>query len=57
MTDYMFMLEGRLSAAQNRVVVEIQRAAASVKLNVFLTGGALRDMLAGFPLLEIDFTV
>ena len=57
MSDYMFMLESHLSSDQSRVVSEIQAAATSANLNVFLTGGAMRDMLGGFPILEIDFTV
>jgi tRNA nucleotidyltransferase (CCA-adding enzyme) len=57
MSDYMFMLESHLSADQSRAVTEIQAAATSANLNVFLTGGAMRDMLGGFPMLDIDFTI
>ena len=57
MSDYMFMLESHLSADQSRVVSEIQAAATNANLNVFLTGGAMRDMLGGFPMLDIDFTI
>ena len=57
MSDYMFMLDSHLSADQSRVVSQVQGAAADAGLNVFLTGGALRDMLAGVPIAEIDFTV
>jgi tRNA nucleotidyltransferase (CCA-adding enzyme) len=57
MSDYMFMLESHLSADQSRAVSEIQSAATSANLNVFLTGGAMRDMLGGFPMLDIDFTI
>ncbi len=57
MSDYMFMLESHLSADQIRAVSEIQSAATSANLNVFLTGGAMRDMLGGFPMLDIDFTI
>ena len=57
MSDYMFMLESHLSADQSRVVSEIQAAATHANLNVFLTGGAMRDMLGGFPILDIDFTI
>jgi len=52
-----FMLESHLSSDQSRVVNEIQTAAADANVNVFLTGGAMRDMLDGFPIHEIDFTV
>jgi tRNA nucleotidyltransferase/poly(A) polymerase len=57
MSDYMFMLESHLSADQGRAVSEIQVAATNANLNVFLTGGAMRDMLGGFPMLDIDFTI
>ena len=57
MSDYMFMLESHLSADQSRAVSEISAAAAQANLNVFLTGGAMRDMLGGFPIVEIDFTI
>jgi tRNA nucleotidyltransferase (CCA-adding enzyme) len=57
MSDYMFMLESHLSADQSRAVSEIQTAATNANLNVFLTGGAMRDMLGGFPIVEIDFTI
>lgn len=57
MSDYMFMLESHLSSDQSRVVTEVQTAATHANVNVFLTGGAMRDMLGGFPIREIDFTV
>jgi len=57
MSDYMFMLESHLSTAQFRVVGQMQRLAAESGVNLFLTGGALRDMLGGFPVRDLDFTV
>jgi tRNA nucleotidyltransferase (CCA-adding enzyme) len=57
MSDYMFMLENHLTASQARVVTELQTAAGEVNLNLFLTGGAVRDMLGGFPIRDLDFTV
>ncbi len=57
MSDYMFMLESHLSATQNRVVAEVQAAAARADVNLFLSGGAVRDMLGGFPVRDLDFTV
>src|SRR5579862_9603107 len=56
MSDYMFMLESHLSAEQFRVVGEMQKLAAAAGSNLFLTGGALRDMLGGFPVRDLDFT-
>jgi tRNA nucleotidyltransferase/poly(A) polymerase len=57
MSDYMFMLENHLSADQRRAVAEVQAAAALAHVNLYLTGGALRDMLAGFPIRDLDFRV
>lgn len=57
MSDYMFMLESHLNAEQNRVLAEVQNCAADANVSVFLTGGAMRDMLAGFPIRDLDFTV
>ncbi|HLJ49406.1 MAG TPA: hypothetical protein VKU01_25510 [Bryobacteraceae bacterium] len=56
MSDYLFMLESHLSSEQSRVVSEVQSAATQAGINVFLTGGALRDMLGRYPIVEIDFT-
>jgi len=55
MSDYIYMLESHLSPDQNRVVEEIQTAAAQANVNLFLTGGAMRDMLAGFRIRDLDF--
>jgi tRNA nucleotidyltransferase/poly(A) polymerase len=57
MSDYMFMLESHLSPAQFRVVGEMQELAAQAGANLFLTGGALRDMLGGFPVRDLDFVI
>src|SRR5436190_12840182 len=57
MSDYMFMLENHLNAAQNRVLAEVHKVAVEENVNVFLTGGAVRDMLGGFPIRDLDFTV
>src|ERR1017187_484022 len=57
MSDYMFMLESHLSTDQNRVVSEVQAAAAEANVSLFLAGGAMRDMLGGFPIRDLDFTI
>jgi len=57
MSDYMYMLESHLSPDQNRAVEEVQAAAGGANVNLFLTGGAMRDMLAGFPIRDLDFVV
>ena len=57
MSDYMFMLENHLTGAQNRVLAAVEKAAAEAQINLFLTGGAVRDMFGGFPIRDLDFTV
>jgi tRNA nucleotidyltransferase (CCA-adding enzyme) len=56
MSDYMFMLESHLSTDQFRVVSEMQKVAANMGVSLYLTGGALRDMLGGFPVRGLGFT-
>jgi tRNA nucleotidyltransferase (CCA-adding enzyme) len=57
MSDYMFMLESHLTPDQARAAAQVQAAAAEANVNLFLTGGAMRDMIAGFPIRDLDFTV
>lgn len=57
MSDYIYMLESHLNPDQNRVVEDVQTAAGQASMNVFLTGGAMRDMLAGFRIRDLDFVV
>jgi tRNA nucleotidyltransferase/poly(A) polymerase len=57
MSDYMFMLENHLSSEQNRAVAEVQKAAAEAGVNLFLTGGGMRDVLGGFQVRDLDFSV
>ena len=57
MSDYIFMLENHLSTDQSRAVDVVQTAAAQANVNVFLTGGAMRDMLAGFRIRDLDFVI
>jgi tRNA nucleotidyltransferase/poly(A) polymerase len=57
MPDYMFLLESRLSPEQRAVLERIQELAQSQDLNVYLTGGAVRDLISGQPIRDLDFTV
>jgi|HubBroStandDraft_1064217.scaffolds.fasta_scaffold02218_5 tRNA nucleotidyltransferase (CCA-adding enzyme) len=57
MSDYMFVLESHLSADQNRVLEQVQAAAGAAGVNLFLTGGGMRDMLGGFHVRDLDFSV
>jgi tRNA nucleotidyltransferase/poly(A) polymerase len=57
MSDYMFMLENHLNSSQSAVLAKVQEAAQEANVNLFLTGGAIRDMLGGFPIRDLDFLI
>jgi tRNA nucleotidyltransferase (CCA-adding enzyme) len=57
MADYIYTLESRLTPDQMRGVTLIQDLARAAGLNVYLTGGAVRDILTGFPIRDLDFTL
>src|ERR1700691_5369656 len=57
MPDYMFLLESRLSPEQRAVLERVQELARSQELNIYLTGGAVRDLISGQPIRDMDFTV
>ncbi len=57
MPDYMFLLESRLSPEQRAALERVQELARSEDLNVYLTGGAVRDLISGQPIRDLDFTV
>jgi tRNA nucleotidyltransferase (CCA-adding enzyme) len=57
MPDYMYLLESRLTAEQRAVMDRVQELAKVQDLNVYLTGGAVRDLISGMPIRDLDFTV
>jgi len=57
MADYIYTMESRLSPDQMRTVNAVQALARDHGMNVYLTGGAIRDILTGFPIRDLDFTV
>ena len=57
MPDYMYLLESRLSPEQRAVLLRVQELARAQDSNVYLTGGAVRDLISGMPLRDLDFTV
>ncbi len=57
MPDYLFLLESRLSQEQLSVVERVQDAAQEHGINLYLVGGALRDLIYGFPIRDLDFAV
>lgn len=57
MPDYMFLLESRLSPEQRAAMLRVQELAAAMGLNIYLTGGTVRDLITGATLRDLDFTV
>jgi tRNA nucleotidyltransferase (CCA-adding enzyme) len=57
MPDYMFLLESRLSPEQRAALERVQELARQLDLNIYLTGGAVRDLISGQPIRDLDFTV
>src|SRR5216683_473858 len=57
MADYIYTMELRLTPNQQRGVALVQDIARAAGMNVYLTGGAVRDIISGFPIRDLDFTV
>jgi len=57
MADYIYTMELRLTPNQQKGVTLIQDIARASGMNVYLTGGAVRDIISGFPIRDLDFTV
>jgi len=57
MADYIYTLETRLSPDQQKAVALVLDAAKAAGMNLYLTGGAIRDIITGFPIRDLDFIV
>jgi len=57
MADYLYMMESRLTPEQMRGVMLVQETARAHGMNVYLTGGAVRDIVSGQSIRDLDFTV
>jgi len=57
MADYIYTMEIRLTPDQQRGVTLVQDIARTAGMNIYLTGGAVRDIISGFPIRDLDFTV
>jgi tRNA nucleotidyltransferase/poly(A) polymerase len=57
MPDYMYMLESRLSTEQRAAVLRLQELATTLEANLYLVGGAVRDLISGVPIRDLDFVV
>ena len=57
MADYIYLLESRLSQAQQRALQAVREIARTKGLTVFLVGGAVRDLTSGSPVRDLDIVV
>jgi tRNA nucleotidyltransferase (CCA-adding enzyme) len=57
MADYIYLLENRLSKAQQSAILAVREIARTKGLTVFLVGGAVRDLTSGSPVRDLDVVV
>ena len=57
MADYIYTMEIRLTPDQLKGVGLVQEVARAAGMNLYLTGGAIRDIISGFTIRDLDFTV
>ena len=57
MADNVYLLETRLSQAQQTALEAIRSVARQQGLTVFLVGGAVRDLMSGSPVRDLDVVV
>lgn len=57
MADYIYTMEIRLTPDQQKAVTKVQEVARAAAMNIYLTGGAVRDIISGFSIRDLDFTV
>src|SRR5215475_4490321 len=57
MADFIYLMETRLSPDQQRAMALVTEVARAHEMNVYLTGGAVRDIISGFPIRDLDFSV
>src|SRR6202521_1866207 len=57
MADFIYLLETRLTPDQQRALALVTDVARAHEMNIFLTGGAVRDILSGFVIRDLDFAV
>ncbi len=57
MPDHMFLLDSRLAPEQRTALAQVQAAANAHSTNIYLAGGAVRDLITGMPIRDLDFIV
>src|ERR1700689_5541721 len=57
MPDYMYLLGSRLWPGHRATPEPVQELSGLQEINFYLTGGAIRDLISGQPIRDLDFTV
>ena len=57
MADYIYTMEIRLTPDQMKGVKLVEDIARAAGITLYLTGGAIRDIISGFTIRDLDFTV
>src|SRR6202045_165343 len=57
MADYIYTMEIRLTPDQLEGFNPVQDVARAAGMTLYLTGGAIRDIISGFTIRDLDFTV
>ncbi len=57
MADFIYLMETRLSPDQQRAVALVTGVVRAHEMNIYLTGGAVRDIISGFIIRDLDFSV
>src|ERR1700691_3284574 len=57
MADYIYLLENRLSAAQQHPLRQVREAAREAGMILFLTGDAVRDLTSGHAVRDLEVAV
>jgi tRNA nucleotidyltransferase (CCA-adding enzyme) len=57
MADYIYMMASRLTPDQQRAVNAVEEIARTHEMNLYLSGGTIRDIISGFSIRDLDLTV
>src|ERR1700749_5001219 len=57
MADYIYTMEIRLTPDQLKGVNLVQEVTRAAEFTLYLTGGSIRDIISGFTIPDLDFTV
>lgn len=57
MADYIYTMEIRLTPDQLKGVNLVQEVTRAAQVTLYLTGGSIRDIISGFTIRDLDFTI